>query len=109
LTFANAAVDAGVSPAPTGGYRARWYSFDNLTAQSRPIGNATSAREGRIQAPADLLSAAGEFIRVDIEAVDPSHASWAIPVRAYFRRASGAWKLVGFERIPDNDPPPSRH
>ena len=37
LTFANAAVDAGVSPAPKG-YPAAWSTFNNDTGQSSPIG-----------------------------------------------------------------------
>ena len=29
------------------------------------------------------------------------HAAWKKPVRAFFRRDGAAWKLVGFERMPD--------
>jgi hypothetical protein len=101
LTFGNAAVAAGVAPAPAGGYRAQWYSFDNVSGDSRPVGKPTACTDGRMQAPADLPARAGDFIRIDIAAVEPPDSSWAIPVRAYFRRAADTWKLVGFERMPD--------
>ena len=51
----------------------------------------------------ELPVRAGAFVRIDIEAVDPPHPSWTAPVRAYFRRAADAWKLVGFERTPEED------
>ena len=101
LTFANAAVDAGFATAPAGGYRARWYAFDNVTRESRPIGSATSAKEGRMQAP-ELPAVTGSFVRVDIEAVDPPQASWSLPVQAFFRRTLEGWKLVGFDRVAES-------
>jgi hypothetical protein len=30
----------------------------------------------------------------------PPHESWTKPVHAYFVRNGGAWKLIGFERLP---------
>jgi hypothetical protein len=108
LTFGNAAVEAQVAAAPAGGYRARWYVFDNGTSESRPLGNATTGAAGRMQAPPELPDRAGMFIRVDIEAVDPPHASWTVPVRAYFRRTADAWKLVGFERMPEGPNAPGQ-
>ena len=101
LTFGNAAVAAGVAPAPARGYRAHWYSFDNVTGDSRSLGDPTAAADGRMKTPAELPARVGEFVRIDIEAVEPPHASWAVPVRAYFRRVTDAWQLVGFERMPD--------
>src|SRR5262245_29072055 len=67
LTFGNAAVEAKVSQAHAGGYRARWYAFDNVTGESRAVGNVTSSGDGRMQAPPEVPAAAGGFIRVDIE------------------------------------------
>ena len=104
LTFGNAAVEARVSPPPAGGYRARWYRFDNLTGESLAVGNVTTSRDGRMQAPPELSVPVGAFVRVDIAAVDPPHASWSLPVRAYFRRVADDWKLVGFERLPEEAP-----
>lgn len=100
LRFANAAVDAGVAQNPTGGYRARWHSFDNATGETRAIGNATSARETRLQAPQEL-GTSGAFVMVEIEAVDQAHPAWARPVQAYFKRTADGWKLVGVQRFPD--------
>ena len=42
---------------------------------------------------------ASEYIQVDISAVGGPEA-WTKPVSAYFRRNSGGWTLVGFERQP---------
>jgi hypothetical protein len=102
LTFANAAVATGVAPAPAS-YEVAWFTFDNATGGSTPIGApVTSARAGA-DAPAGLPTADGAFVRVDIKAAGGAHPSWAEPVRGYFRRTGGAWKLVGFERMPDQE------
>jgi len=98
LTFANAAVDAGVSDPPPI-YRVRWFRFDNAT------GNRTAATSWLPSAtPTALLALAltdADFVAVQIAADDPRHPSWASPVDAYFRRAAdGVWRLVGFERLP---------
>ena len=98
LTFGNAAAEAEVATAPAGGYRARSYVFDNASGDSRPFGAVTAAAAGRMTAPPELPNRQGEFIRIDIEAVDPPHPSWTVPVRVYFRRTTDAWKLVGLER-----------
>ena len=46
LTFANAAVEAGVAEAPGQGYRGDWFSFDNSTRTSTPLGEPTVASSG---------------------------------------------------------------
>ena len=102
LTFSNAAVDAEVASAPAAGYRAHWYVFENATRESQPLGTPTAAPTGRMKAPPELPDKAGVFVRIDIEAVDPPHPSWTVPVRAYFRRTTDTWKLVGFERTPED-------
>ena len=99
LTFGNAAVDHKFAATPKG-YLATWYSFDNATGESRKIGETTAA-EPRMQAPAEVGSRAGSYVRVDLSADDAAHPSWAQPVRAYFRREASGWKLVGFERLPE--------
>jgi hypothetical protein len=97
LTFDNAAVSAGVAPAPTGGYVVRWARFDNNTGQTTAdLGTSASAPS---QAPTPLPAEPGSYIKVEIRAVQPAHPSWGAPVDAYFRR-DGGWKLVGLERMP---------
>ena len=100
LTFTNAAVDAAAAEAPRDGYRTRWFTFNNLTDDSAPLGAPVTSSTTRIQAPEGLPASAGAFVRVDIESVNPPYPSWARPVIAYFKRTAGAWTLVGFERMP---------
>jgi hypothetical protein len=102
LTFQNAAVDAGVAPAPAG-YVVGWSRFDNATGVATPIGE-TSASETRINAPQDLPSAPGTFVRADISAKGGPE-SWSAPSHAYFVREAAGWRLVGFERVPGGNPP----
>jgi len=97
LTFENAAVAAGVAKEPTS-YRASWMRFDNNTGTTTPISETTSTST-TIAAPRDLPSSG--FVAVDVAADSAEHASWKVPVRAYFRQDGGAWKLVGFERLPE--------
>lgn len=101
LTFGNAAVEAGMAEVPKGGYRAQWFVFDNTTGESRPVGAPTAAPTGRMAAPAGLPAAMGSFVRIDIEAVNPPHPSWAVPVHVYFKRMPDGWRLVGLERMPE--------
>ncbi|MEZ5319243.1 MAG: hypothetical protein R2752_17715 [Vicinamibacterales bacterium] len=95
LTFDNAAVRAGVAPAPPG-YRARWSRFDNATGAASPIGETTGAA-----APLAVPDLSGlEFVQVEISAVDPAVAAWARPVVVHFRRRGGQWQWVGLVRLP---------
>ena len=96
LTFANAAVDAGVSPVPVG-YRATWSNFDNNTGQATRIGTTEGAMSP-LGTP--NLPAAG-FIKVDISAVGAPEP-WLRPVSVYFRKKGADWTLVGLERLPEN-------
>jgi hypothetical protein len=97
LTLDNAAVSAGVAPAPGGGYTVRWARFDNNTGgMTADLGTSASAPS---QAPMPLPSEPGSYIKVEIRAVQPANPSWSAPVDAYFRR-DGGWKLVGLERMP---------
>jgi hypothetical protein len=99
LRFTNAAVAAGVAKAPAS-YEVSWFRFDNAAGTSEPIGQPATAAGEQSAAPSELPTADGSYIRVAIKAVDPPHASWAVPVQAFFRREAGGWKLVGFERMP---------
>jgi hypothetical protein len=107
LTFENPAVRAALADPPKGGYQAAFFRFDNATGASQPIGSPTTARDGRLQAPADLPQGDGAYIKAAITAVDGPHPSWATPVDVYFKRAGSAWHLVGVERLPNTPPAPS--
>jgi hypothetical protein len=108
LTFANAAVAAGVAEPPTV-YSATWSWFDNATGQTQPIG-ATESATTTIAAPAGWSRAAGAFVEIDIACASATHATWQQPVRTYFRRTGDGWRLVGLERLPpqSTDDAPAR-
>jgi hypothetical protein len=99
LTFENAAVAAGVATGSVA-YRASWMNFNNATGATTPL-SATQSQTTTIDAPAGLPTAAGSFVAVDIAADIEAYPTWKQPVRAYFRRDGGGWKLVGFERLPE--------
>jgi hypothetical protein len=40
-------------------------------------------------------------VEVDISVEAQAHPVWKEPVRTWFRREGGGWKLVGLERMPD--------
>ncbi len=101
LSFRNAAVDADVARAPEG-YHAVWSRFDNATGDTRFIGTS-SGTFARLLAPAGLPHTDGAFVRVAIASGGSTHASWSYPVHAWFRQHGGAWQLVGFERMPEQD------
>ena len=103
LTFGNVAVQYGFAAAPES-YTAVWYAFDNATRASRRIAE-TAGREMRMQAPADLPSAAGAFIRVDLHAASAEQPNWARPIQTYFRKLPSGWTLVGLERLPEHAGP----
>jgi hypothetical protein len=99
LRFRNAAVDADVARAPRG-YRAAWFTFDNVTRESARIAE-TTGRTTEIDAPAGLPDVPGVIVRAELSAIGGSHPSWEKPVHAYFRRLADEWQLVGFERMPE--------
>jgi hypothetical protein len=101
LMFMNAAVEADVASAPRE-YRVVWSHFDNATHTATPVAE-TSGRMPRLELPASLPTRDGAFIRVAVSAQHASHPAWAIPVHGYFRLRGGAWRLVGFERMPVQD------
>jgi hypothetical protein len=98
LRFANAAVDAGVSPAP-GGYEAAWSQFDNATGDEAPLGRTTSTGT-ELPASTPLPSRQGEMVNVQVSATAPPRAEWAAPVSVYFRLGPTGWTLVGLDRRP---------
>jgi hypothetical protein len=99
LTFGNAAVDADVAAAPRG-YHAVWSRFDNATGATERIAE-TSSTTNALAAPAGLPRQDGDFIKVELTAVDAQFKSWETPVNAYFCNRNERWHLVGFERIPE--------
>jgi hypothetical protein len=101
LTLGNAAVDAGVASAAA--YRAVWMRFDNATGETRPIGETQSATTS-IDAPRNLPITPASYIQVDLSIDNASYSTWRQPVHAWFRRAADGWTLVGFERLPANEP-----
>jgi hypothetical protein len=101
LTFQNAAVAADVAEAPEL-YRAAWFRFDNATGETRSLSETTSTT-ATIDAPGGLPDAVDSFVAIDISADSKEHPTWRRPVRTYFRREAGGWKLVGLERMPGGD------
>ncbi len=98
LTFANAAVAAGVAEPPTA-YKTSWSWFDNATGATQAIGQAESAT-ATVAAPAGWSRGSRPFVEIDIAAASAAHPSWQQPVRTYFRRTADGWRLVGLERLP---------
>jgi hypothetical protein len=97
LTFANAAVDAGVAASPAG-YAIEWARYDNATGETTPIGARATVASTRATAPGALPTATGTFVKVSISATD-GPKPWATPVHAFFRRTADGWLLVGLERL----------
>jgi hypothetical protein len=107
LTFRNAAVDAGVAPAPQEAV-VNWLQFDNATGETKPLGTTSAAAASMsVPAPQNLPSAPASYIRAEI-AFKGGPESWTEPAHAYFQRAGNDWKLVGFERAPGGNPPKER-
>jgi hypothetical protein len=104
LTFRNAAVDADVATAPVG-YDVAWSRFDNATGAATALG--TTRTSGlRVDAPPHVPATEGSYVRLDISAAGGPQA-WTTPARAFFRRESATWRLVGFERLPGRNAPAS--
>ncbi len=96
LNFENAATWANAAPAPSG-YHAQWFTFDNATGQTRPIGE-TRAAGLAMAAPGALPASAGDMVQIDVTAEGSVPAAWQKPVHLFFRRSAAGWTLVGLER-----------
>jgi hypothetical protein len=96
LTFANAAVSAGVA-GPVTEYRLTWSRFDN--AAGGPTGETvlTTSRTTETNAPDPILQNA-EFVTVAVTTTHPDYPGWAAPVRFTFRREGANWLTVGVDR-----------
>jgi hypothetical protein len=99
LTFINVAVDTDVARVPAA-YHATWSEFDNDTRGIRYLGE-TSSQTTTLETPA-LPRVEGTYIKVELRASGAPDATWESPVDAYFRRIAGEWRLVGFERTPED-------
>jgi hypothetical protein len=99
LTFGNAAVQAGFAKTPAS-YQATWFTFDNATGEATRLAATESATE-QMQAPAQLPTTPGGYIKVELSATATEHPAWTQPVQVYFRREADGWTLVGFERLPE--------
>ncbi|HXG89532.1 MAG TPA: hypothetical protein VNJ02_14480 [Vicinamibacterales bacterium] len=102
LTFANAAVAAGVAE-PAARYDLQWFRYDNATDSETPLAEpaivdgASGAASSSLPA-ALLTTAAGNYIGVRITTRHPSHPAWARPATFFFRRSADGWSTVGAER-----------
>ena len=95
LTFRNAAV--GERPWPTAPPAIARFGTRSTTPQTGPRWwRPPKKPRARCSCP---TMPSTEYIKVDLAAVGGPEA-WAKPVSAYFRRSSGNWILVGFERQP---------
>jgi hypothetical protein len=79
---------------------AEWARFDNVTGETVGAAVRTTSSSTEMRAPQDLLREDASYIKVQLSAVQPPHASWAKPADAYFRKVPAGWKLVGLERLP---------
>jgi hypothetical protein len=100
LTFENAATGTRAAQGAVS-YRASWMSFDNATGATKPI-SETKSSTTTIEAPSGLPSTG--MVAVDIAADNQAYPTWKQPLRAFFRRDGGNWKLVGLERLPQKLP-----
>ena len=98
LTFANAAVAAGVAT-PGGSYTVSWARFDNSVGKADAAGDEMSVTGERASAPAGLLANA-DFVMATIRGEHSDHPGWRQPLQVYFRRAPSGWQTVGIVRQP---------
>jgi hypothetical protein len=96
VTFANAAVDAGVAEPPRE-YQVSWGTFDNATGVATPVGSSSVTTATSTTLPATLMDR--DYVRLEVSAVHDKYPNWKEPVRVTFRREQGNWKTVGLERM----------
>ena len=98
LTWANAAVAAGVAEPPAD-YRLRWFRFDNATNTRAEVGETQTVNTPSATVPVTLMNvSAGEYIGVEMTATHETQPAWSKPATLYFRRAADGWAWVGAER-----------
>jgi hypothetical protein len=98
LTWANAAVNAGVADPPSN-YTLQWFRFDNTTNTRADVGEPQTASAATATAPpAFMQTAVGEYVGVEMSATHAVHRAWAKPATFHFRRDADGWTWVGAER-----------
>ena len=74
----------------------------NYLIQATTIGARAAVRpERRLGMPAAYVSDPPEYLQVRVSAVHSRFPLWEKPITVQFRRAAGAWSLVGLSRFPD--------
>lgn len=91
LGFTNHGEDAGL--ARVDGYEYQWFSLDNGTGQTRPLGPPSRAVDRSIPLPADRP----EYLMVRIRTHAPAAEAWKKRVHVYLRMV-GEPQVVGVER-----------
>ncbi len=95
LSFANLSERYGFVTAKTD-YRARWFTYDNDTDLTTPLGSVLTSSEPRLELPASPGSAS--FLLAEVHSLNEEHPHWNKPTRIYLRRAGSRYELVGIER-----------
>jgi hypothetical protein len=94
LTFADAAVSAGVAPPEAHG--GEWFRYENATDTSHALGTSTGTTA--LEAPSALPAGDGAMVKITV--ATPGEAKHVRPVDVYFRRHGDAWRLLGIDRAP---------
>lgn len=95
LVFANLSERYGFVAAETE-YRARWFTFDNDTELSEPLGAGLTTSQPRLPLPTNV--GAASFLLAEIHSINEEHPHWDEPVRVYLRRTGSDYEVVGIER-----------
>ena len=103
LRFDNAAESAGISGSNSE-YQVAWFTYDNESGVRTAVGGAAVHAAPVAAIPRHLLAGA-DYAGVEVRTLNPSHATWAHPVRFYLRRGSGGWVPVGVERSQSGETP----
>jgi hypothetical protein len=96
FTFTNAAVAARAAD-PAESYQLQWFRFDNATSTRTPVGERQTVGAPASRVPSGLIDS-GEFVGVEVTALQRQHPGWTRPAVFFFRRGSAGWTLVGVER-----------
>jgi hypothetical protein len=74
-----------------------WFGYDNASGADAAIG-VTTSEEPAVRAPDGLPHEDGAILHVAVSAMPGARAAWQAPVHFLFRRAAGAWQLIGVDR-----------
>ena len=96
LTFENAAVNAGITTAPTG-YVLTWSRFDNATDAAVGPSEEQRVTGPRADAPPAILKGSN-YVSVTIQTTHAGFPGWNAPAVVYFRQGAAGWQPVGISR-----------